>query len=102
MDYVSDELMKEFSEVVARGNEEDARKFLVDNLKKFPQDVQDKIIGAFFEEALSRKASGLNAVADFQKDGLSAVNNLEQGKRQLEDKQKLLDLKKSIKLGETA
>jgi len=97
MDYVSDALMKEFSEVVARGNEEDARRFLVDNLKKFPQDVQDKIITAFFEEALSKKANGLRAVADFQKEGLKAVNDLEQGKRKLEDKQKLLDLKESIK-----
>ncbi len=97
MDYVSDALMKEFSEVVARGNEEDARKFLVDNLKQFPQEVQGKIIGAFFEEALSKKADGLHAVADFQKEGLAAVSNLEQGKRQLDDKQKLLDLKESIK-----
>lgn len=97
MDYVSDELVKEFSEVVAHGNEEDTRKFLVDNLKKFPQDVQDKIITAFFEEALSRKASGLYAVVDFQKEGLSAISNLEQGKQKLEDKGKLLDLKNSIK-----
>jgi hypothetical protein len=97
MDYVSDVLMKEFSEVVARGNEEDARKFLVDNLKKFPEDVQEKIVGAFFEEALSKKAEGLHTVADFQKEGLDAINDLEQGKRQLQDKQKLLDLKESIK-----
>jgi hypothetical protein len=89
--------MKEFSEVVARGNEEDARKFLVNNLKQFPQDVQDKLIIAFFEEALSKKASGLHAVADFQKEGLEAINDLEHGKRQLEEKQKLLDLKESIK-----
>ena len=97
MDYVPDALMEEFSEVIARGNEDAARKFLVDNLKKFPQDVQDKIIGAFFEEALSKRTDGLHAVADFQKEGLEAVNDLEQGKRQLEDKQKLLDLKEGIK-----
>jgi hypothetical protein len=97
MDYVSDAVMKEFSEVVARGDEKAAREFLVNNLKQFPQDVRDKITFAFFEEALSKKAAGLHAVADFQKEGLKAVNDLEQGKRQLEDKQKLLDLKESIK-----
>lgn len=96
MDYVSDELMKEFSEVVARGDEKAAREFLADNLKKFPQDVQDKIVGAFFEEALLQKAADSRAVADFQKEGLEAINDLEQGKKKLEDKAKLLDLKESI------
>jgi hypothetical protein len=97
MDYVSEALMKEFSEVAARGNEEDARKFLIDNLKKFPQDVQDKIVSGFFEEALTKKASGLHAVADFQKKGLGMISDLEQGKKKLEEKAKLLDLKKDIK-----
>jgi hypothetical protein len=96
MDYVSDILMKEFAEVVACGDEEAARKFLVDNLKQFPQDVQNKIISAFFEEALSKRSSGLHAVADFQKEGLRAINDLEQGKKKLEDKERLLNLKDSI------
>ena len=56
MNYTSDALMKEFSEVVALGDEDAARKFLADNLKKFPQDVQDKIISAFFQEALSKES----------------------------------------------
>ncbi len=97
MNYTSDALMKEFSEVVALGDEDAARKFLADNLKKFPQDVQDKIISAFFEEALSKKAADLHAVLDFQKEGIAAISDLEQGKRKLEDKQKLLDLKEGIK-----
>jgi len=96
MDYVSDAVMKEFSEVVARGDEGAAREFLTNNLKKFPQDVQDKIITAFFEEALSKKSSDVRAVADFQKEGLGAINDLEKGKKKLEDKEKLLNLKDSI------
>ena len=96
MDHVSDALMKKFSEVVARGNENEVREFLTSNLKEFPQDVQDKIVGAFFEEALSKKASDLRAVADIQKDGLNAISDLEEGKKKLEDKAKLLDFKDSI------
>lgn len=96
MDEISESIRKEFSEVIARGNEQEAREFLAKNIKKFPREMQDEIIGAFFEEALVRKNAELRAIVDFRKQGVEMIEDLEHNKRKLEDKKKLLELKDSI------
>ena len=96
MDAIPESIRKEFASIVARGNEQEAKDFLIKNLKSFPQSAQDEIIAAFFEEALVNKNDELHAIADFRKQGMDAIDELEKGKRTLEDKGKLLDIKNSI------
>ena len=96
MDTISPALWKEYNDVLSHSDEKEARDFLVEHLDEFPQDVKDAIISAFFEEALTRKAGDLQTIKSFQKDALKEVTSLEQGKKKLADKEKLLEIKKSL------
>ena len=64
------DLYNEFLGYVNKDDEAGARKFLIDNLQKFPEEVQEKLTFAFFEEALMSEAKGVKEIADMQKQGL--------------------------------
>ena len=91
-----DNLYKDFMALVDRGDEKGAREFLVSHLKEFPQETQDAIIMAFVEEALGKGAEEAKLIADFQKQGLEALDELEKSKQELEAKKKMLEIKESI------
>lgn len=71
------DLRKELMDVINQGDEAKAREFIVQNLARFPQDVQDAVITAFFHEALVKKNQEDQLRADFQKEGLEAMETLE-------------------------
>ncbi len=89
-------LYKEFMVYADKGDEAGARKFLVDNLKKFPEEVQEKITFAFFEEALMDKTKGMKEVAEMQKEGLEAMSQIGKAKKVLEDQIKIKDLQAKL------
>lgn len=95
MTTMPDNLFKDFMALLDRNDEAGARAFLVEHLKEFPQETQDAIIMAFVEEALGKGAEEARLIADFQKQGLEAIDALEQSKRELEDKKKMLEIKES-------
>lgn len=96
MDNTFLELYKEFLAYADKGDEAGARKFLVDNLAKFPQEVQDKLIFAFFEEALTDKTRGMQEIVEMQKQGLAAMSQIDKAKKILEDKIKEKDLRDKL------
>ncbi len=87
-------LYQEFVELLSRGDENEAKQFLVDHFNDLPKDVQDDIIMAFFEEGLSLAAIEADEIGKFQKERLEEAEVLEKIKKSLEDKIKLIDLKK--------
>jgi len=90
------DLYNEFLAYADKGDEAGVRKFLVDNLKKFPQEVQDKLIFAFFEEALMDETKGMKEIAEMQKQGLEAMSQIDKAKKILEDKIKEKDLRDKL------
>lgn len=90
------DLYNEFLTYVNKGDEAGARKFLIDNLQKFPEDVQDKLTFAFFEEALLKEAKGIKEIAEVQKQGLDALSQIGKAKKILEDKIKVRDLRDKL------
>ena len=96
---MNDEFVKLYNEFLAyadKGDEAGARIFLVDNFKKFPEEVQEKITFAFFEEALMDKTKGMKEVAEMQKEGLEAMSQIDKAKKILEDQIKIKDLKAKL------
>ncbi len=89
-------LYNEFMVYVDKNDEAGARKFLVDNLTKFPKDIQDKLTFAFFEEALTDEAEGIENIAEMQKQGLEAMDQIEKAKKVLKDQAKIEDLKTKL------
>ena len=91
-----EDLYNEFLVYVDKNDEEGARKFLMDNLQKFPEELQDKLTFAFFEEAMLDKTKGIKAVAEMQKEGLDAMSQIDKAKKILEDKKKIEDLRSNL------
>jgi hypothetical protein len=89
-------LYNEFLELLNKGDEAAARKFVTDNIKNFPEEVQDKIIFAFFEDAVNKEAAGIQGVAEIQKEGMEAMSQIEKAKKILEDQVKAEELKAKI------
>ncbi|MGYP001560882174 len=90
------DLYNEFLAYVNKGDEAGARKFLIDNLQKFPEEVQDKITFAFFEEALMDKTKGIKEIAEMQKQGLEAMSQIDKAKKVFEDQIKIKNLKAKL------
>ncbi len=90
------DLYNEFLTYADKGDEAGARKFLVDNLQKFPEDVRDKLTFAFFEEALTNSTEGIEEIAEMQKEGVDALNQIAKAKKVLEDQIKIKDLKAKL------
>lgn len=90
------DLYNEFLTYADKNDEAGAKKFLTNNLQKFPEDVQDKIIFAFFEEALVADTKGMKEVAEMQKQGLEAMSQIDKARKILEDKIKIEDLKAKL------
>ena len=85
-------IYQKFLEMVKNGTEQEVRDFLVNNLKQFPQDMQEYIVAAFFEEALEKKA----AVGELQQQGLEMNANMEKLRKELEKKAKLAEIKEGL------
>ena len=81
---------------VNNDDEAGARKFLVDNLQKFPAEVQEKLTFAFFKEALTKKADNIKNTAEVQKQGLEALSQIEKAKKILEDQAKIKNLRSKL------
>lgn len=96
MDNTFTDLYNEFLALVNKGDEAGARKFLVENLNKFPEEAQDKITFSFFEEALMKETEGVQEIADMQKQGLDAMSQIEKAKKVLEEQLKVRDLKNKL------
>jgi len=90
------ELYNEFMVYVDKDDEQGARTFLIDNLQKFPEEIQDKLTFAFFEEALTDETRGIKDIAEMQKQGLEAMGQIDKAKKILEDKKKIEDLKSGL------
>ena len=81
---------------VDKDDEQGARSFLIDNLQKFPEDIQDKLTLTFFEEALTKKTEGIKEIAQMQKEGLDAMSQIDKAKKILEDKKKIEGLRSDL------
>lgn len=90
------ELYEEFREVLKENNEEKARDFLISHLEEFPKEAQEKIILAFFQEALEKAAEEANLLQDFQAKALNEIKEVEQVKRDLEDRLEIIKTKEEI------
>ena len=90
------DLYNEFLVYVNKNDEQGARNFLIDNLQKFPEEIQNKLTFAFFEEALTDKTKDIKDIAEMQKQGMDAMSQIDKAKKIIEEKIKIEDLKSSL------
>ncbi len=70
-------LYNDLQQVIAGGNEEAIKKFVMDHITEFPEDVQGKLMLGFFEEGLNKANDDKKLVNDFQNDCLKTIRELE-------------------------
>ena len=91
-----EELYEKLLAVVASGDEAAADAFLAEHLTEFPEDLQQKIMFAYFKESVEQEAGQLETIADAKKEGLELLKELEHIKKGYEEARKIQELKDSL------
>lgn len=90
------DLYNQFLEIIEKGDEKEARDFLIIHFDEFPDDIKTSIVGAFFEEAVDRTYYGLTSQIEYFGQILETKEALERLRRILEDKKREIELKRDI------
>ena len=93
----SRELYTKLIDMIGAGQAREVRRFLVDHLSEFPEDVQGQIALGFFDEGLGRVVAEKKLLAEFQEDTAQFMTHMDRLRRMLEDKKKLLELENKVK-----
>lgn len=93
-----EELYTELMNLIEAGDEAVAREFLTAHLTEFPEEVQNKIAFAFFEESVLNQVEEESAIREFQEEGIETMSQLKKLKKGLEDDQKIQDLRKDLEI----
>ena len=91
-----EELNSQFTAVLAKGDEQAAKDFLIDHIKEFPEDMQKGIVLAFAEEALEQKSEEAEAITTFQENALHELELLKGLQVDLERKLKMAEIKEDL------
>ena len=93
---ITTELYEEFLRLAEAGDENAARAFLTDRYKDFPEEMQEKVMFAFFSEAVTKRAAEIEGVTKIQQEGMEMLTKLIAEKKKLEDQLRIDDLKKTL------
>lgn len=90
------DLYNEFRRLAQEGNEEKVRRFLMDHLKEFPENIQEDIIFAFFEEGLERSAEEEEVVGNVREGVIEAGKTVEKLQGILDNRVKMEEIRKKL------
>ncbi len=93
-----EELYKKLTELAKAGDEKSARAFLTEHLKEFPAEVQEKIVFAFFQDALDKKVGIDEKISIIQKVGLDSINEIEAAEKVMINEDKISNVRASLGL----
>ena len=91
-------LYEQFSKIIKTNNERAAKDFLIEHLQEFPEDIQDKIAVAFFEDALDTQTREAKSTAALQQEVLTALEETQKNIKAVTDKKKELESKEALGL----
>lgn len=90
------ERYNELLEIVKNGTEQESMTFLKTYFKEFPQDLQEKILFAFFVDEVNRQHEELYALEEVKRSGFDVLKKLEAIKKEMEEAQKIHDLEERL------
>jgi len=92
------ELYNKLMELVDAGDEQAAKDFLIEHIKEFPEDVRNKIIFEFFEDAVDQQIENSTNKAEIQKQGLEALKEIGKAEDSLKDEKKAADVRAKLEM----
>ncbi|HEV3245485.1 MAG TPA: hypothetical protein VG102_03935 [Candidatus Paceibacterota bacterium] len=78
-----EQLLAEMEKLAEAGDEKAFDRFVLDHFTEFPEEVQGKLLMNFYTENLEKRA-GEAAIADIQKQGLQALEDLQKIKESVQ------------------
>src|ERR1700722_1433199 len=85
-----------FMRIVETGDETAAKSFLTDHIKEFPEEIQQKIVAAFFFDALEKESDEIEKRAALQKEAMAVFSDIEATERKLGDEKKKIEVKAKL------
>ena len=86
----------QFIDILSSGDEEAMIAFLETHMKELPEDLQEKITFALFEDAVVTQAEEDGLLVEAQKKGLDILKKLEQAKKTFEDDRAVQEIKEKL------
>lgn len=86
----------QFLETLEQGDETAMITFLEAHLKELPEDLQEKIIFALFEDSVTKQLEQEEALATAQDEALDVLDKLYSAKKMYEEAQQVQTLKESL------
>lgn len=86
----------EFLDIVKNGTEEEATNFLKAHLNEFPEELQEKILFAYFEDEVNRQSDEFHALEEVKRTGLEVLKKLESIKKEMEEAQAIHTLEEDL------
>lgn len=87
-----EELYNSFIALIESGDEDAAKKFLIDHLNDFPEETRKEIAFAFFVEAVNKEA----VISEAQKKGIEIMKSLDEVEEILNDASKAASIKEGM------
>ena len=84
------EIYEKFIEILSSEDTEQINKFLEEHFDELPQDLQEKIIFALFEDAAEKNLAGHEALLEFEQDGLETLKKLQQALASYQEAQQIV------------
>ena len=75
-------IQQELDRLIETGDDKMLENFLLEHLKELPEELQQKLIFSFFEEAVLAQ-NGEGSVADIQEKGIAALEQIADIKREI-------------------
>lgn len=96
MDAQFSKLYDEFLRLSEAGDEQAVRTFLTDHITEFPEEVREKIVFAFFEEALAGRAAAADALVARQQEGIDTLEKIIATEKEVANTERIEELKKTL------
>lgn len=90
------DLYNTFYSLVEKGDEPGIRAFLIDHINDFPEEIKEKIVFAFFTEAVVADGNAAIVKADLLQKGKKILEELSVAENALNDQIKVSTLKDTI------
>jgi hypothetical protein len=89
-------LYAQLEKLINHGKEDEVKDFLSQNIKSFPEPVQEEIIVSLFRDALVEDVSAKKAIVAYQKEGTKGFHLLTDLIEKLKKKETLLKIKEEL------
>lgn len=100
MSKTTQELYDELAHLVETGDVDAIQSFLLDNIADFPEEIQQKIAFSAFEVAVSEEAETVGGIDEIQEKLLEALTVIDGVEEEIENQERIDELKKELNVPE--